>query len=564
MMWAVFGIMIAGRLVSLSVYQMTWRNGAAGDCLRAGAAFELLAKPRWWPLHLAMLWPVAGMSWDGMPALRIFAVTAAVLLALGAIGRLGCDERGRFFMADRALATALATCVAFSPAFLYPSVLAACCLQYTVASWRLGPGYSNLLGHEFMRGSLCVASAALAAAGWTGGIGESAMLAAVIAWQASSYVNHALAKCALGPRWHSWIRENRAQCLVVNAWLRGWRTGRNREAVLSFAGFVERWRVAPCTAAWCIEISWLLPLADSRLACAILLATLVFHAAVLWLTGLLAWHYVANHLALLALIAAGMADGVFGMDHWLGALAGMIIAAPWVGWVRGRMLKECQQNGRPRRWALLGDSADHLMAWWDTPLMRMFCYTVTSASGRVFSLPVTRLSPHDTALTDIHTHMMILGMHDGLDPEIPTDRKLAPTGVWGLVIDRAVRDFLYRAMDGADELPSVWSVPPEPSRRSGHEASRNSAIKPLQAMFVAMNGLTGRRWYKFMMRRPHFPGEDLVPDICPLVSPPLPEFRFDERIATVSLWRVRTFYDGETMSLVSHAKVADIHVGEIE
>lgn len=97
-----------------------------------------------------------------------FSTAAAILLALGAIGRLGCDDRGRFFTADRVFSLLLALCVPFSPAFLYPSLVAACCLQYTVAAWPLGPGYSNLLGHEFMRGSLCVASAALAIGGWCG------------------------------------------------------------------------------------------------------------------------------------------------------------------------------------------------------------------------------------------------------------------------------------------------------------------------------------------------------------------------------------------------------------
>ena len=554
MMWAVLGILIAGRLASLLIYQMTWRNGAAGGRCRAGATAELLANPWWWPLHLAMMWPVAGMSWDAMPGLRLFTAISAMLLALGAIGRLGCDGRGRFFIADRVLAFALAACVGFSPAFLYPAVVASCCLQYTVASWPLGPGYSNLLGHEFMRGSLCVACTALAAAGWTGWPDEPAMIAAVIAWQASTYVHHALAKCALGPKWHSWIRENRAQCLVVNAWLRGWRTGRNRDAVLALAGFVARWRVAFCAAAWGIEISWLLLLADTRMAWVILPATMVFHAAVLWLTGLLAWHYVANHFVLLMLIAAGVTNGVFSIDHWLGAMAGMALAAPWVGWVRLRMLKEYQRHGNPRRWQLLGDSADHLMAWWDTPLMRMFSYTVTTASGRRFALPVTKLSPHDTALTDIHTHMMILGLHGGLDPECAADRELAATGVWGLVIDTATRDYLYRVMDGVEDLPAVWLAPP---MRWDRQEPCNARASPLQEMFASMNRLMGRRWYRLIMRWPHFPGEDLVPDTCPLVLPSCREFRFDEQVSTVTLWRVRTFYNGRTLCLVSHGKVLE-------
>ncbi len=558
-MIAVLGMMVAGRLASLLVYQMTWRHGAADGPCRTSAVVSLLAKPGWWPLHLAMVWPVTGMSWNDLPAIHLFSTAAAIFLTLGAIGRLGCDERGCFFMADRAFSLLLALCVPFSPAFLYPALVAACCLQYTVAAWPLGPGYSNLLGHEFMRGSLCVASAALAIGGWTGTHHESAMLAAVIAWQASTYVDHALAKCALGPQWHSWIRENRLHCLIANAWLRGWKASSNRDGILSLAAFVARWRVALCAAAWGIEISWLLILADSRLACAILAATIVFHATVFWLTGLLAWHYLANHLVLLALILSGGIDGGFLADHWSGALAGIALSAIWVGMTRSRLLANYRRHGGPRRWGLLADPADHLMAWWDTPLMRMFSYRVTTLSGRVFDLPVTKLSPHDTSLTDLHTHLMILGLHPSLDPEVPADRELARTGVWGLAIDRETRDFLYHTMDGRARLPDRWFLQETQPWRCGGAGAGLIAAKPLHAMFHAMNRLNGKPWHHFMMRWPHFPGEDLAPDVCPLVSPALPEFRFDEPIATITLWRVRTFYDGRNLQLISHQHLGEIH-----
>lgn len=381
-----------------------------------------------------------------------------------------------------------------------------------------------------------------------------------MAWQASTYVDHALAKCALGPKWHSWIRENRVQCLVANAWLRGWKACRNRDGILSLAAFIARWRVVLCAAAWSVEISWLLALADSRLACTILAATIVFHATVFLLTGLLAWHYVANHLVLLALILSGGIDGLFRTDHWLGALAGIALSAFWVATVRLRLLAHYRLHGAPGRWGIMADPADHLMAWWDTPLMRMFSYRVMTVSGRMLDLPVTRLSPHDTSLTDLHTHLMILGMHPTLDPEAAADRELASTGVWGLVIDREARDLLYRAMDGGTDFPKRWSEPNTQPWRYEDTDSGHLVAEPLHSMFRQMNRLNGKRWYRLMMRWPHFPGEDPVPDICPLVTPALPRFRFDEPIASVSLWRVRTFFDGQSMRLLSNHRIGKIHL----
>lgn len=273
---------------------------------------------------------------------------------------------------------------------------------------------------------------------------------------------------------------------------------------------------------------------------------------------------MTNHLVLLALILSGRLGGVFTVDHWLASLAGMALTAAWVGTVRSRLLANHRHHRGPRRWGLLADPADHLMAWWDTPLMRMFSFRVTTLSGRVLDLPVTKLSPHDTSLTDLHTHLMILGLHPTLDPAATADRELAPTGVWGLAIDRETRDFLYRAMDGGRPLPDRWLAADTRPWRYGGGDPDHMAAQPLHAMFQAMNRLIGKRWHRLMMRRPHFPGEDLVPDICPLVKPALPEFRFDEPIAQVTLWRVRTFFDGHTLRLVSNQQVGEINLRDPE
>lgn len=561
-------LFVLGRIVSLVIYRMCWSNGESGKFARQGAFFTLLRRPLPWLMHAAVMWPLAGLSWGDWPLLHGFCVMLAGLLALGAVGRFGSADHGRFFFADRLLVIALAAGVVFYPAFLYLCVVAACCLQYTVASWRLGPGYSNLLGYEFIRASLCVLITCFAVSGWLEFFGadwhvsESISLAVLLGYQASTYVNHALAKSALGPRWHSWIRENRLECLIANAWLRGWRFGRSRDAVMRHVRWIARRRVVICAVVWLLEIGWLVLLADPRSAFLIISATILLHLALFALTGLAAYQYIANHVFLLCLIAFHDTCPVFQPQYLTACLLVIPATALWIGFVRRRMLAEFRRSGAAGFAGNLADAADHLMAWWDTPLMRMFSHTVETRSGARFALPVPKLSPHDTALTDLHTHLMILGLHADLDPMIARDRKIARTGVWGLAIDRDDRDFLYQLMDASgsgfpvelqpEVVAQPWSLGPAGS-------SPASAV-PLRDLFHGINRDLKKPWFRKILRWPHFPGEDLAPDICPLVEPAMKPFRFDESIASVTLWRIRTFHNHREMWLVEHEAVGRIHL----
>jgi hypothetical protein len=563
-------LFLLGRIVSLVVYRMCWSNGVAGVFSPPGALFTLLRRPLPWLMHLAAVWPVIGLSWRDWPLLHVFSSVGAGLLAIGAVGRFGCAGLGSFFWLDRLLVIALAIGVGFSPAFLYPCLIACCCLQYTVASWKLGPGYSNLLGWEFIRASLSVVTACLAVFGGLKIPGvvlndfESLTLAVLLGYQASTYVNHALAKSALGPQWHSWIRVNRVQCLVTNAWLRGWTVGRNRDAVLKQARWIGNHRVGICAAVWILEFSWIFILADYRLALALLLATVLLHLILFALTGLAAFHYVANHLCLIWLIVAGDAAAVFRLEYLVAALVLVPCFAGWIGWLRRHMLAEYPPSGASGGYGKFADAADHLMAWWDTPLMRMYSYTVETRSGACFAVPVPRLSPHDTTLTDLHTHLMILGLHEDLDAMIERDRTIARTGVWGLVIHREDRDFLYRLMDARPCTcpPELLRDCPQAPWHLGSAGAGSEAALVLRGFFQGINRNLHQTWFRKILRWPHFPGEDLAPDICPLVKPALGIFRFDETIATVTIWRVRIFHHHREMMLIENEMVGRIEMDE--
>jgi hypothetical protein len=541
-------LFFVGRAASLGLYGMCWTNGASGKFPAGSAIINLLRRPLPWVAHLAFVFPALGMSWENFPALQAMSVMLVALLALGAIGRFGST----FYIIDRLLVLAMAVGVPFSPAFVYPCLVACGCLQYTVSSFRLGPGYSNLLGFEFVRASLSLIAAALGLFGWLRIAGMEwenfsyVALAALFGLQASTYVNHALAKSALGPRWWSWIAENRLECLAANAWLRGWKFGRSRETAMKQMSWLAGNRVALCGGAWLLEMAWLFFLADAWLAMALLGVTILFHLSVFALTGLCSYQYVVNHVVLIGLILCHDNSAVFQTQHLAACAIAIPVSACWIAWLRRGMLAEGISGAKSK----LADAADHLMAWWDTPLMRMYSYTVETVSGKVFALPVPKLSPHDTALTDIHTHLMILGAHPGLDVAIPQDRAFARTGVWGLTIHPEDRDFLHGMMDHPEKInlpapPSAWEEMPE-------------SAAPLSDLFRGMNRMIADHRLRPILRWPHFPGEDLAPDICPLAEPALPLFRFDEPIAAVTIHRTKTFLHRDGMILLENSVLGRI------
>ena len=561
-LWMIGGFLL-GRALSLAVYRLCWKHGEVMDGTTLSTIGSLLRRPSPWLLHVVMMVSLHPWSWKEMPRMHAMVMTLVALLAIGAIGRFGVTGWGRHFMRDRLAIVLLAAAVCYKPVWLYPFVISCCTLQYRVASWRLGPGYSNLLGYEFVRASLCVIMAAMVLQSvpvWCGRsfpIREDLMIAACILYQASTYFHHAVAKSALGPRWFSWMRENRIECLFANAWLRGWTLGLGEQRCFNLCRGIAQNRRWLCAGVWLLEVAWIFVLADVRLALVILTATMLFHVIVFLSTGLLAYEYVVNHLFLIGVILFGDVGDLFGGDVLLATVLTIPLATAWVGWLRLGMLASYQQCGTGGRRARFADAADHLMAWWDTPMMRMFSYTVESAAGRRYALPVSRFSPYDTFLTDIHTHLMILGQHNELDPAARRDRGIARTGVWGLTIHREDRDILYRRMDDpycAQPLhpngsPPAWST----------TVGETHVASPIAEWIVGVNHHGGCGWFRWLMRWPHFPGEDLAPDLCPLGEHDWPCFDFDETIASVTIWRIKTFYHHTGLHLISEEPLGCIH-----
>ncbi len=549
-----------GRVISILLYQSTWKNGIARKFHPWGALATFLARPWPWLAHIPIVVLTASLDWQSLPHVRVFIWVAAGALCLGAVGRFGAVDLGRFFLFDRCLIVLLWVGLGFSPAFLYPLLLACCCLQYTVSGWALNPGYSNLLGFEFMRSSLCMALAGLLTLAGLSGIdaapmgiveAEALFFALVLCGQAAGYVQQAVAKSALGKHWYSWFRENRLQCLLVNAYLRGWCAQWIRmESILRLARWVTHFRVPLCAAACLIEISWLFILADSPLALMILAATLAFHLAVWLFTGLAGYHYAISHLLMIFLYVT-ISSQSSKSDYALVGGGCILVSSVWVLLLRRHIFREYTRHGAPGGWGWAADPADHLMSWWDGPYMRMYSYRVKTVTGRHYDFPVTRFSPYDTFMTDMHTHLMILNRNWDLDPQLAADRVIARTGVWGLSVSLQDRDPLYRLMDSPEADLGCMYPKTNDSRIS-------DSFAPLVAFFQGIHRFQSRWWFRILFRWPHFPGEDHVPDISPLASESLPAYSGTEPVTEVICTCVKTFYRGDAILKLDESVFARI------
>ena len=373
------------RLGSVLLYQVTWQNGKKRIYHPLGAFFTFLCNPWPWLFHVPLLLLISQINWYALPHLYFYICMSGSLFSLAAIGRIGAFDLRCLYMIDRFIVFVLALGLWFSPVFLYPLLIACCCLQYTVSGSSWSPGYSNLLGFEFMRNTLCQCFSSIVVLSGLKVLEnhgliigdrllptEILILAIVLSGQAASYVPQAIAKCALGERWYSWALKNRLECLAVNAYLRGWCAGCIKEKwVLCLAKWISKFRVLFCSMVLLIEISWLLILVNPSLTAVILVTTIAFHSLVWLLTGLISYHYIASHLLILFLLPFIITEHSFHEALLIAGVCCILLSSIWVLLLRRKIYNEFKSGVNESRYVKLIDAADHLMAWWDGPSMRM-------------------------------------------------------------------------------------------------------------------------------------------------------------------------------------------------
>lgn len=162
------------------------------------------------------------------------------------------------------------------------------------------------------------------------------------------------------------------------------------------------------------------------------------------------------------------------------------------------------------------------------------------------------------------TRLMVLGLYRDLDRQRSVDATVVPSGVWGLLLHHTHARFVYDMVDarlGAADLyarlcPAAhvhpWAFDVVDGEAAGvageaqatpHLNAPNNAgsgapnmaptkappavpevVRGLVAFFVGWNRYVPTWWFRVIGSYPHFPGEDVVGDISPLYTPPLPVY----------------------------------------
>ncbi|MEM1008542.1 MAG: hypothetical protein AAGJ35_06015, partial [Myxococcota bacterium] len=519
--------------------------------------------------------PCAHTETQEQEAIEALAMILASVLGFSSIMRIGAVDLECSFLFDRFLLLCFCVGTWFHPVWLYPTLIGATALQNITSRWRLSPGYSNLLGFEFTRFSACALIVGLVVICLHSlpqpkfpylrhPQPQTLAFALLVAAQSMYYASQAIGKMALA-RPFDWVRYNRLECLLVNAYLRGWLAKRcSLERVLKLAQICCKWRVWLCAGVLLLELSTLFLLMHPTFAALCYLGLFGFHLSVFLLTGLLAWQFMVNHVVLCILLLKLPAPlpQAFGYSFTVASICACICTWLWLYHLRTRVLRQVEHDPTSVQQAMrLADPIDLLMAWWDSPYMRMFSWIVVDPQGARYTFPTTKFCPYDTHMTDIHTHLMHLSTEHQLDPLILTERKTMRTGVWGILNNIHERDILYAHMD--EEKPDLKTLVPQPLP-PWHIQEHTQGTHPgiaLRRFFSGINHARRHRWWHLFLRWPHIPGEDLVPDIHPLSQEAqLPQYTPEIHIAQVELRRTRSFYDGHTVHLLENTRVGTIDV----
>lgn len=453
-------------------------------------------------------------SWDSLPggaSLRWLATGLVGMLAWKAATRDVDPTQGRSHALERVLVVLTAVGVALEPAFIW---LGALLLTRPFGVWE---------HHATLPMRLIQALVAFLGC-WLGyrffGLDDAPLLAGAVFFlltvQISHYFITALAKAYLGPRWTSWVTDNRVHHLAASAYSWGW---------ARFLGW-ERWKRVIDTVkvverpmqfcAFGIELLAPLALLHPAASVAFSLGFATFHLGVFALAGLLFWEWIAADLMLawaVAALAGGGATLAFGP---LAVVVGLVFMAVF-----------------PLRHKLFRPMP---LGWWDTPLTQRMRWYAEGESGKVYEVYNNFMCPHERIYGKVHGCFLV--------PHPVCTYHLGE--VWKHDLRDAIRD---AGPDPAklDAVRQRFGILPR------SESMAETHRRFLRRFFGALNHGANKsilptwlRWLKAPGGQCYYWGE-------------LPAFRGQEKIVRVSIRYREEYFDGER-----HQRLCDRLIEQVD
>lgn len=361
-------------LVDLAMRQdaLAGLGRVAGARRRAPWVFAIpwLVLANWW-------------SWSSIPSGRSFQVLCTVVVA-GLAWKASTKDIdivvGSSEASARLAVVAAAVGTAFSPALLF---VAAYFLNRPFGLWQHHATLPMRVLQALMAFLLLAELSQLGiAAEWPPLTSPATAVFFVATIQVSHYLITALAKALLGPRWYSWVTDNRLHHLAASAYSWGWARFLPWSTWRRFIGALKVIERPMQLAAFSIELAAPLALLDPRLAIGFCLGWSAFHLGVFLCSGLLFWDWMLTNVAIavaIALMPEAVTDVAFGPIPTLAGVLFMLIFP-----LRHKLWKPMP------------------LGWYDTPFTQRIHWRVEGASGATYGLYNDFMCPHERLYGKVH------------------------------------------------------------------------------------------------------------------------------------------------------------------
>lgn len=346
--------------------------------------------------------------------------------------------------------------------------------------------------------------------------GVAAFVFTAMMMLATHYVITAFAKARLGPRWYSWMFDNRLHHVVASARSWGWARFVPLRTFTRSVGLLRRIEVPLQIGTFALEASTPLLLLHPNLAIGYAVAYCGFHVVVFVTTGIFFWEWMVTNAMLAWLIGSlptGSIAQAFGPVATLAGMALMLL--PLTG----------------RLWKLFP------LGWWDTPLTQRVEWRVTTSSGRIYGLYNDFMCPHERLYGRCHGSFLVtqpvFTYHLG--------------EVWRRELRDAIRALKHRP-EGIDPLRQQFGID------VSHAGQARQHKAYLKVFFQRLNAGArksilprGLRWLKAPGGQFYYWGD-------------LPGYRRQEPVQRLEAWYREEYFDGEDYRLLSEKLLMDIEV----
>jgi hypothetical protein len=442
----------------------------------------------------AWLWP-----WSSVPegtTLRLFAFPLAALLTWKAATEDIDVASGDARVRSRLLALVSLAGLWTGPSFLVPSL------------FLLSRRFEGWLHHGTLplRHLLGVAAFALLAApaGRLAGVevGVAPYVFFALTLHTSHYFITGLAKGWLGPKWYSWVTDDRLHYIAASAYSWGWARFVPEKLYRKWLDVLRVLDRPFQAAAFGLEALAPLALLAPGATVGFAAGWAVFHLVVWLASGILFWEWIAANLLLGWMVASLPGAAVAGAFGWpqLGVAVALMALLPFR-----------QKLWKPKP-----------LAWWDTPLTQRVRWRVEGESGEMYGLYNDFMCPHERLYGRVHGCFLI--------------REPVFTYHLGEVFKRDLRDEIWE-MEGTtgevDRLREAYGIElHDPAMERQH-------VEFLRRFFRRLNQGArkhvlprGLRWLKAPGGQMFYWGE-------------LPPYRRQEPVRAVEILYREEFYDGE-------------------